>query len=103
MEDGEIIEGVLGGLTAVSTPGHAPGHLSFWQAERRILFTGDVIFNWPRLRLPFAMLTVDMAENIRSVGKVAALEPAVACFGHGKPILENTTEVIKGLAQKVGA
>jgi hypothetical protein len=48
------------------------------------------------------MLTVDMAENIRSVGKVAALNPAVACFGHGKPMLDNTAEAIRALAQKVG-
>jgi glyoxylase-like metal-dependent hydrolase (beta-lactamase superfamily II) len=102
VRDGEMIEGVLGGLTAVWTPGHAPGHLSFWQPERRILFTGDVIFNWPSLRLPFAMLTVDMAENIRSVGKVAALDAAVACFGHGNPIVTNTAEAIRGLARKVG-
>lgn len=45
VEDGEVLEGVLGGLTAVFTPGHAPGHFSFWQPERRIIFTGDVIFN----------------------------------------------------------
>jgi glyoxylase-like metal-dependent hydrolase (beta-lactamase superfamily II) len=101
IEDGEVLEGVLGGLTAVFTPGHAPGHLSFWQPERRIIFTGDVIFNWPSLRLPFAMLTVDMAENIRSVGKVAALEPAVACFGHGKPMMTGTAEALRGLARKV--
>jgi glyoxylase-like metal-dependent hydrolase (beta-lactamase superfamily II) len=100
--DGETLAGVLGGLTAVWTPGHAPGHLSFWQPVRRILFTGDVIFNWPSLRLPFAMLTVDMAENIRSVGKVAALDAAVACFGHGKPVVTNTAEAIRGLARKVG-
>lgn len=49
------------------------------------------------------MLTVDMAENIRSVGKVAALEPAVACFGHGKPMVENTAEALHGLARKSGS
>jgi glyoxylase-like metal-dependent hydrolase (beta-lactamase superfamily II) len=102
IEDGEILDGVLGGITAVFTPGHAPGHLSFWQPDRRIIFTGDVIFNWPSLRLPFAMLTVDVAENIRSVGKVAALEPSIACFGHAKPMVSNTAEAIYGLAQRSG-
>jgi glyoxylase-like metal-dependent hydrolase (beta-lactamase superfamily II) len=101
IEGGEVLDGVLGGLTAVATPGHAPGHLSFWQPERRILFTGDVIFNWPTLRLPFAMLTVDMTENIRSVGKVAALEPAVACFGHGQPMVGKTAERLKELVLRL--
>ncbi|MCI0729670.1 MAG: MBL fold metallo-hydrolase, partial [Chloroflexi bacterium] len=40
---GEMFSEVLGGLQVVFTPGHAPGHLSLWQPERRILFCGDVI------------------------------------------------------------
>lgn len=47
------------------------------------------------------MLTVDMAENIQSIGKVAALEPAVACFGHGEPMVTGTAEALWGLARKV--
>jgi hypothetical protein len=58
---------------------------------------------WPNLRLPFAVLTVDMAENIRSVAKVAELEASVACFGHGEPMVSNTAEALKGFARKVRA
>lgn len=41
LEDGEIIE--LGGLTAqaLPTPGHTPGHLSFYIPEEELLFLGD--------------------------------------------------------------
>jgi glyoxylase-like metal-dependent hydrolase (beta-lactamase superfamily II) len=101
--DQEMMPEVLGGLQVIMAPGHAPGHTAYWQPERRILFCGDAIFNAPNLRLPFAMLTVDMAENIRSVGKLAGLEPEVVCFGHGQPMTNNTAVRIRGFAQKVGS
>lgn len=101
LTDGETLPEILGGLQAIGTPGHAPGHISFWHPEKRILFTGDVIFNIPRkMRLPFTFLTVDMNENRRSVTKIAALEPKISCFGHGKPITENATEQLRVFAQK---
>ncbi|MEM7119365.1 MAG: MBL fold metallo-hydrolase [Chloroflexota bacterium] len=101
VQDGDILP-VMGGLHAVFTPGHAPGHMSYWQPERRILFVGDAIFRMPRLRLPYSFLTVDMAENKRSIKKILALEPKIVCFGHGKPLTENGTEQLRAFAQKVG-
>lgn len=40
---GETLPEVMDGLRVISTPGHSPGHLSFWQPERRLVFCGDVI------------------------------------------------------------
>ncbi len=103
LNDGETLPEILGGLQVIFTPGHAPGHISFWHPEKRILFAGDVIFNIPRkMRLPIALFTVDMAENRRSIAKIAALEPKILCFGHGKPITQNTTEQLRIFAQKYG-
>jgi glyoxylase-like metal-dependent hydrolase (beta-lactamase superfamily II) len=34
---------VLGGLKAIPTPGHTPGHVSFYAASRKLLFAGDSI------------------------------------------------------------
>jgi glyoxylase-like metal-dependent hydrolase (beta-lactamase superfamily II) len=104
LSDGDVLEGVMGGLKAIFTPGHAPGHLSFWQPEKKVLFCGDVIFRIPtNMRLPFAMLTVDMAENIRSIGRLTNLNPDIICFGHGKPLRQNTAIALRGFGQKVGA
>jgi len=104
LADGDVLADVFAGLQAVSTPGHAPGHMAYWQPERRILFCGDVIFNIPRkARLPYRFLTVDMAENIRSIAKLAALEPEVICFGHGKPVTQNAAQYLNDFAKKVGA
>jgi glyoxylase-like metal-dependent hydrolase (beta-lactamase superfamily II) len=104
LSDGDILEGVMGGLEAIFTPGHAPGHLSFWQPEKKVLFCGDTIFRIPfNMRLPFAMLTVDMAENIRSIGRLASLNPDIICFGHGQPLRENSAGLLRQFAQKVAA
>ena len=98
--DGDILE-VLGGLRVVATPGHAPGHLAFWQPERRIMFCGDVIFRLPNIRLPFSFLTVDMDENKRAIRRIADLNAAIMCFGHGPP-LHNAAARIQEFARKVG-
>lgn len=103
LRDDELLGEVAGGLQVVFTPGHAPGHLAFWQPDQGILFCGDVIFRLPELRLPFSFLTVDMAENKRSIARLAALEPAVVCFGHGAPLHEQTAARIRDFARRVGA
>jgi len=42
--ESEIIELDSIRLTSLYTPGHAPGHLSFYLAEHKILFSGDSLF-----------------------------------------------------------
>jgi glyoxylase-like metal-dependent hydrolase (beta-lactamase superfamily II) len=81
------------GFTVLDTPGHSPGHVSFWRASDRVLICGDVFFNMnllttvPGLREPPGPLTVDTAQNRESERRLAGLEPAVAGFGHG-PVIE---------------
>ncbi len=103
LQDGEWLPEVMGGLQAVLTPGHAPGHTVYWQPQKGVVFCGDVIMRLPGLRLPFAAFTVDMAENKRSIQKVVRLQPKMVCFGHGNPLLQNATETLRAFAQKVGA
>ncbi|HNB53442.1 MAG TPA: MBL fold metallo-hydrolase [Anaerolineales bacterium] len=99
VEDGDVIE-TFGGLQAVFTPGHAPGHMAYWQAEKRVLFCGDVIMRMTGLTLPFAMATVDMHQNKKSVQRLAQLNPEIVCFGHGNPLTQNTTQTLRTFAQK---
>jgi glyoxylase-like metal-dependent hydrolase (beta-lactamase superfamily II) len=103
LQDGDLLPEVMGGLQAILTPGHAPGHTAYWQPQKRILFCGDVIMRLPHLRLPFAAFTVDMAENKRSIRKAVVLKPAIVCFGHGNPLMQNTAETIEAFAKKVNA
>jgi glyoxylase-like metal-dependent hydrolase (beta-lactamase superfamily II) len=100
--DGDVLPEVMGGLHVLLTPGHSPGHLSFWQPERRILLCGDVILNIPfGLRLPFAAFTVDMDEDRRSITRLAALEPDLICFGHGPPLHRGAPLALHAFARRV--
>jgi hydroxyacylglutathione hydrolase len=84
------------GFTVLDTPGHSPGHVSFWRERDRTLICGDVFFNMhllttvPGLRQPPGPFTVDPALNRESERRVAGLEPAIAGFGHG-PVIEDDT------------
>lgn len=44
LRGGEVID--LGGrqVHVLHTPGHAPGHMCFWEAERGWLYTGDLVY-----------------------------------------------------------
>lgn len=44
LRDGDIID--IGGRTVkvIHTPGHSPGHMCFWEEEKRYLFTGDLVY-----------------------------------------------------------
>lgn len=102
LQDGDTLPEVLGGLQAVATPGHSPGHMSFWHPTLKVLFTGDVVMHIlaPGLRLPFAGFTTDMRQNKRSVQRIAALEPELLLFGHGVP-MRDAAPKLKAFASKL--
>ncbi len=102
LSDGELLP-ILGGLQVVFTPGHAPGHLSFWHPQRRFLITGDVIFYmFNRMTLPMAIATVDMDEDRRSIQKILDLRPEALLFGHGEPMLTNALPTLQKFASRIG-
>jgi hydroxyacylglutathione hydrolase len=82
------------GFAVFDTPGHSPGHVSFWRDIDRTLICGDVFFNLkvpipiPGLRQPPDLLTLDPARNRESERTLSALEPATVGFGHG-PVLQD--------------
>lgn len=95
----------VGGFTVIDTPGHSAGHVSYWRERDRTLILGDILANIDfltgrtRLRQPPQIFTPDPARNRDAARKVAALEPALICFGHGPP-LRNTQaflDFVRGL------
>jgi len=80
------------GFVVLETPGHSPGHVSYWRESDRTLVCGDVLFNMNivttarGLREPPAMFTPDPARNRDSARRLAALEPELVLFGHGPPL-----------------
>lgn len=101
---GEVLPEVAGEVEVVATPGHTLGHLAFWHPARRVLFAGDTMMHLPMgLALPAPAFTVSMAENIRSIQKLAALEPEVICFGHGVPLTRNAAATLHAFAARMRA
>jgi hydroxyacylglutathione hydrolase len=82
----------VAGFTVLDVPGHSPGHVAFWRESDRVLVAGDVFFNLSLatlrygLRQPPKPFTVDPERNRQSMRRLADLEPAIACFGHGPPV-----------------
>jgi glyoxylase-like metal-dependent hydrolase (beta-lactamase superfamily II) len=82
----------VAGFTVLEVPGHSPGHIAFWRESDRSLVMGDVLFGLnpytglPGLNEPPPFFTNDPAQNRDSARKLAKLEPALVCFGHGPPL-----------------
>ena len=80
------------GFVVLDTPGHSPGHVSFWRETDRTLICGDVFFHMNilttavGLHQPPDLFTYDVPQNRDSERRLAELDPAVACFGHGPPL-----------------
>jgi glyoxylase-like metal-dependent hydrolase (beta-lactamase superfamily II) len=90
----------IGPLQVVETPGHTPGSLSFWWADRRALFAGDVITTWPEVTAGWPGLTLDNARNLRSIHDLTDFGNAeILCTGHGEPITHDAAATIRALAQ----
>lgn len=100
IEDGQLFPEILGGLQAVHTPGHSLGHMAFWQAQSRLLFTGDVMFHLMGVTQPPSFLTVNMEQNRQSIRHLADLGAEIVCFGHGNPILSDGKAALNQLVAK---
>jgi len=88
------------GWIAVHTPGHTPGHTAFYRPESRVLLAGDALGSVQngQMRLPKRLYAEDWAAALRSVRKLADLEPDVICFGHGRE-LHQATGLLHALAE----
>ncbi len=97
----ELPAGKVPGLTgweSLATPGHSPGHLSFFRSSDRMLLAGDAFAtvnmdSWPalvtgkqRLSRPPTPFTCDWEAARASVQQLAGLRPNVVGCGHGIPI-----------------
>lgn len=100
VEDGAELPG---GWVAVHTPGHTPGHLCYWQPASRVLIAGDALGSQLRgeLRANTGNYSVDDAEVIRSVRKLAGLRPDTICFGHGPEIVGGAWVALDRLARSL--
>ena len=91
----------IGPLAVVATPGHTPGCLSFHWKEKKALFVGDVIVTWPIVEPGWAGLTLDMKQNIQSVGKLSVFNDVeIIGVGHGPVVTERGAEILNQLKDR---
>jgi hydroxyacylglutathione hydrolase len=82
----------VAGFEVLDTPGHSPGHVSFWRESDRVLVCGDVMWGYNpfllsgSIREPYPMLSPDPRVNRESARRLSALQPQLVCFGHGPPL-----------------
>lgn len=91
-----------GGLHALHTPGHSAGHVSFWNPQRRILFTGDVVMNLPTITFPIRAFTPDPSAARQSIRRIAALDAGIIAFGHGSVLGDDGAEKLRRYAARLG-
>ncbi len=81
----------VAGFRVLDTPGHSPGHISYWREADRVLVCGDVMWGYDPflfsggIREPYPVASPDPKLNRESARRLAALEPRLVCFGHGPP------------------
>jgi len=80
------------------TPGHTPGHVSFWRESDAVLIAGDafvttkqesllaVLEQRPEMHGPPTYYTQDWDAARASVQRLSELQPEVAATGHGPPM-----------------
>lgn len=110
--DGTVAEGdEVAGFRVIHFPGHAPGLIGLWRESDRLALVSDVVYfvDSARLRplpegeasVPHPAWAWDHAQAKESVRKLAALEPAVVCAGHERPLRgDDLREKLERAAEK---
>ena len=102
------------GWKILNTPGHTPGHVSFFREADRTLIVGDAFCSTkpesffeaavaqdPELHGPPAYFTSDWNAARHSVEQLAKLQPQTVALGHGKPLSgSNVASELQQLADR---
>ena len=84
LTDGQTVTVGAHELRVIETPGHASGHLCLYDAEQRILFSGDHVLEKITSGLAFPFEGDDcLHDYLISLGKVEGLKCSQVLPGHG--------------------
>ena len=78
-------------LEVLATPGHTTDHVVVWDAERRIVASGDLFLG---VKVRVAHLHESPVGLVRSLRAVAALEPRILLDAH-RGVVENATAMLR--------
>lgn len=98
VDDGAMLP-ALGGLRVVHTPGHTPGSICLYQAERRLVIVGDVLQRRRgELAGPSYLFSDDMGLARRSIARIAELDIDTILFAHFPALHEGAQDALRRLA-----
>ena len=101
LKDGDSVD-AAGGLIAYHTPGHTPGHTSYYQAERKLLFSGDLFFgDGEQVVLTPPDFTHHTPTALISARRMGQLSVDSLLTYHGGPILHKGGPAVRGLLEKL--
>jgi glyoxylase-like metal-dependent hydrolase (beta-lactamase superfamily II) len=89
LAEGIRLPSLLGDWEVLTTPGHAPSHVSLLQRERGLLIAGDLVANAVSIYCDYGYSADPIGEllgSLRRVGSIDALELVLP--GHGRPIAD---------------
>jgi len=96
--DGEVLDFGDIVLKVIHTPGHTPGHISLFEPNSGILFSGDIDLSpfgpW------YGNMRSDLEEFRRSINRLVELNPKVIMTGHSGIISDNIQERLRNYADK---
>jgi len=93
LEDGDELEVDGRAVIAVHTPGHAPGHLCFFDRSSGAVIAGDMVAGVGTILIDPS--EGDMAEYLGSLERLIALAPARLLPAHG-PVIEDAIARLRG-------
>jgi glyoxylase-like metal-dependent hydrolase (beta-lactamase superfamily II) len=101
LKDGDSVD-AAGGLIAYHTPGHTPGHTSYYQAERKWLFSGDLFWGeGDGLVLTPPDYTLHTPTAQISARRMAQLTIDSLLSYHGGPVLKNGGHAVRKVTDKL--
>lgn len=96
LEDGDLID-IMGGLQVINVPGHTPGSIALYQANKNIMFFGDVIRNRQDKGLVIGIpekFNVNTTQVHIDAKKLLSYPIEYALFGHGSAITKNANHIL---------
>ncbi|MDQ3850641.1 MAG: MBL fold metallo-hydrolase [Actinomycetota bacterium] len=109
--DRDLVAGVevrsdLGAWTVHETPGHAPSHVCLFQAQRRMLISGDHLLGRVSLYFDYGWTPDPVGEFLGSLDRVGALDARLCLAGHARTFTDVAAHIAANralVARRMGA
>lgn len=100
LQDGEVLETDRGALTVLHTPGHAPGHLAFWDRASGAVIAGDLVAGVGTILIDPTGGEGHLATYLASLERLLALGIGALLPAHGPMIADGPGKLREYLAHR---